>query len=241
MTKHLISIHRVNQKAEAENLADQCRVPIGRKFWSCGFCIVLFLTENEQLKHICNRHAKKGHSYDSMNLSNVNRGLLLQPQVNEAWDAVLTARYGSNAPDLFWHGPQAEDLRLQLELGPTNERSAQSLADTALITAYDPTDAFSNQLQENTAYTFQNPSDQNSWESQTSAPDTNTTRKRSPNVTAARAVSFSGNGFPGLEAITSSSAEDYDLRCFSSSECPASFSTMSADSSKAWWTRTNNG
>ena len=138
MVKHIRHDHGIDQKSQAVTLAEKWLKPSGKTFWSCGLCIALFSTYRERLKHINVEHFKNGHKYNQFNVQNVIQGLLLQPRVNEAWEAELVARHGSDRPIISWDPARIGNLQLQLEFGADFDNGAQDLAKAA----YEASEAF---------------------------------------------------------------------------------------------------
>lgn len=64
-------------------------------------------------------------------MTNVISGLLRQPEVYKVWKEQMTAYYGREIPEIFWYESKLGDLQLNLELGPSEKRSAMSLARSA--------------------------------------------------------------------------------------------------------------
>ena len=63
MVTHLHKRHEIHKVAQARTLADQWRRTTGKMFWSCGFCIRLFMTFAERLKHIGSEHYERNQTY----------------------------------------------------------------------------------------------------------------------------------------------------------------------------------
>lgn len=115
MIQHLAAHNITGQAASA--LAGKWRYKLGRTAFSCGFCVTLFFTQTEQLNHIDNEHFAKGQAMNEWTQTNVIKGLLLQPAVNDAWQAVLSSHPRIVTPELRWNLLDAETLQLSLELG----------------------------------------------------------------------------------------------------------------------------
>lgn len=131
LTKHLNTCHGVSNIALGRTLADQWLRSIGRQFWSCGFCINLFSNLLERLKHIDAEHFRRHQSSSEWDMTNVISGLLRQPGVYEAFKEQMIAYYGWKFPETIWDGSKLGALQLNLELGPSEKRSAMSLARSA--------------------------------------------------------------------------------------------------------------
>ena len=131
MVKHLSNSHAFYDDAGALLLAKQWLQGSGRRFWSCGFCVILFWTFQERLKHIADEHLEKGKSVRDWDMTNVIKGLLSQPHVYDSFELEVEARPGLSRSELSWQASNLEDLQLQLEFGPTAERDASFLAKAA--------------------------------------------------------------------------------------------------------------
>ncbi len=128
MVTHLNKRHEIHKAAQARTFADQWRCTTGKKFWSCGFCIRLFVDFSERLKHICSEHYEKNQRYEGWETTNVIRGLLLQPGVQRAWDTILITGPIHNFEEIVWDRCTIEQTQYLLEMGPSPTQSAESLA-----------------------------------------------------------------------------------------------------------------
>ena len=130
IVKHLKDYHMVSERAVGESLADNWRCDQGKQFWGCGFCVMLFDSFKDRLHHI-GKHYVEGQRLEQWDANKVIRGLLLQPRVRGAWESLIDAHCSYNASELIWETSDWKDLQHKLEIGPTDERSAESLAETA--------------------------------------------------------------------------------------------------------------
>ena len=128
MVTHLNRRHEIHNIAQARISADQWRCTTGKMFWSCGFCIRLFTTFAERLKHIGSEHYGRNQTYDEWDTTKLVRGLLLQPGVQKAWDDILGTGPIHQSGQLVWNGSTIEETQYLLELGPSPTHSAESLA-----------------------------------------------------------------------------------------------------------------
>ncbi|KAF1817414.1 hypothetical protein P152DRAFT_18446 [Eremomyces bilateralis CBS 781.70] len=64
-----------------------------RTAWGCGFCAAIHYAWEERCKHVAT-HFDKGESKDDWKHSNVIYGLLHQPDLLEAWRALLIFKHG---------------------------------------------------------------------------------------------------------------------------------------------------
>ena len=131
IVKHLKDYHMVSEKAVGESLADNWRRDQGKRFWACGFCVMLFHSFKDRLQHIGREHYDQGQKLEEWDANKVIRGLLLQPSVDGAWKSLVDAHCFHNASDLTWETYDLKDLQYKLEIGPTDERSGEHLAEVA--------------------------------------------------------------------------------------------------------------
>ena len=127
MIKHLAQ-HHVHSE-DAAVLAEQWRYDSQKKYFSCGLCVGIFFSIKERSNHIDNEHWRHGQNMGSWELSNLIRGLLLEPKVQAAWRVLLTSHHDLVESNLRWEMPLAEGLQVRLEKG---EESGPVLAKAAL-------------------------------------------------------------------------------------------------------------
>ena len=152
MVNHLNKSHGTHVQ-EGRVLADQWRFTVEKQAWSCGFCGSFFLDFKDRLKHIDTTHFGKYESIQQWDFNKVIHGLLLQPRIEDAWKkrtASLPAWL--QVEDLIWTKDFARDMRLKLEIGPSDECDANRLADEVYVagkpkeylndSAMDPTTVF---------------------------------------------------------------------------------------------------
>ena len=144
----------VSDRAVGESLADNWRCDQGKKFWACGFCGNLFLSFRDRLQHIGREHYDQGQKFEEWDANKVIHGLLLQPRVYAAWKDLVDPHSFHNVSELTWETSEWENLQQMLEIGPTDEKSAESLAKaayraskTSSQTALEPTIGPSNKFQ----------------------------------------------------------------------------------------------
>ena len=121
----------VTEKAVGESLADNWRRDQGKRYWACGFCVTLFLSFTNRLRHICKEHYNQGQKLEEWDANKVIRGLLLQPMVDGPWKHLVETHCFHNASELTWETFDLKDLQYKLEIGPTDERSGDHLAEIA--------------------------------------------------------------------------------------------------------------
>lgn len=82
--------------------------------WGCGFCGCLLTTWEERCEHIALHFEEKRSKW---NFTNVILGLLKQPDVSQAWNLMLSQRYGEqqNWPHFTWESKKCNRLRYKLE------------------------------------------------------------------------------------------------------------------------------
>ena len=123
MVRHLVT-HGISAD-EASTLADRWRYTPNKNAFSCGFCVKLFPSLTDRLNHIDHEHWSRGQAMSEWSLTNVIRGLLLQPNVSNAWQSLLTSHPTVLESGFSWELPTAEGLQLRLETG---EESGRDLA-----------------------------------------------------------------------------------------------------------------
>ena len=117
----------VGERAVGESLADNWRCDQGKRFWACGFCVMLFDSFKDRLHHIGKEHYDQGQKFENWDANKVIRGLLLQSMVRGAWESLVDAHCFRNASELTWEASDLKDLQYKLEIGPTDERSGAHL------------------------------------------------------------------------------------------------------------------
>ncbi|KAL7948084.1 hypothetical protein V8C42DRAFT_274337 [Trichoderma barbatum] len=76
-----------------------------RKYWACGFCSALHPARERHVEHVA-RHFESGLGKAEWMHSRVVYGLLHQPLIHGAWDALVTAKqaeFGGRRPQFSWH------------------------------------------------------------------------------------------------------------------------------------------
>ena len=126
LVKHL-TLHNIFGD-EASALADKWRYDSGKKALSCGFCIKLFSTLSDRSSHIDKKHWKEGQDMRGWSLTNVIKGLLLQPELTDIWHDRMASNPSLHESSFRWGLPQAEGLQSKLEL---SEDSPIDLVDLA--------------------------------------------------------------------------------------------------------------
>lgn len=136
MVTHLDKVHRIHKRAQGEAVAIKCKYSIPKQTWACGFCVSIFSTHSERLKHL-QAHFEDGMTLDDWDRSKVIRGLLEQPALKEMWKAkVATMFLGAQTWSLEWNNLNLKDLQRKLEEGPLADGdNAEALVDAA-YTAY---------------------------------------------------------------------------------------------------------
>ena len=131
MVSHLKETHGSTEDSHALAIAKDSLRSSGRKFWSCGFCVTLFLSFSDRIKHIAKQHFEVGTTMDDWDVSKVIRGLLSQPLVNEAWNIESGGDTEFSRPEMAWHASNTDRLQSQLEMGASNRHDGYSLAEAA--------------------------------------------------------------------------------------------------------------
>ncbi|KJZ74299.1 hypothetical protein HIM_06305 [Hirsutella minnesotensis 3608] len=76
-----------------------------RKYWACGFCSALHPARERHVEHVA-RHFESGMTKGDWMHSRVIYGLLHQPLIHEAWDALVSGKqpeYTGRRPQFSWH------------------------------------------------------------------------------------------------------------------------------------------
>jgi hypothetical protein len=76
-----------------------------RKYWACGFCSALHPARERHVEHVA-RHFESGMTKGEWMHSRVVYGLLHQPLIHEAWEALVSSKqpsYGGRRPRFSWH------------------------------------------------------------------------------------------------------------------------------------------
>ncbi len=122
MVRHLKRCHNVQGKARGEAVADKWKETTKKQAWSCGFCVHVFDTFGDRLRHIA-KHFEDGQTLDKWDTLNVIEGFLLQPGMIRASDMPLDLRSSGRVlqQDVI------EKLQHDLELGPSDSMPATAL------------------------------------------------------------------------------------------------------------------
>lgn len=124
LVKHLKRCHNVQEKAQGEAVADKWKETTEKQAWSCGFCVCLFHTFGDRLKHIA-KHFEQGQTLDEWDITRVIEGLLTQPRMVNVWRMPLDWRFS----DITWNKDAVKDLQRALELGPSDPMHAKALVE----------------------------------------------------------------------------------------------------------------
>lgn len=132
MVNHLNKSHGITEALQGRDLANQWRHTVKKQAWSCGFCISLFLSFQDRLKHVDIVHFRRHQSIHEWDLNKVILGLLQQPKMENAWKTRMASLPPWVHPEnISWDKATAKDLRATLEIGPSDDRHATTLADAA--------------------------------------------------------------------------------------------------------------
>ena len=123
LVKHL-EVHGI---FNGTGLADSWRIHLKKRYYSCGFCVALFLSNGDRLNHIDVCHFRRFQLIDQWNPNVVIRGLLLQPAVLECWKEKTI--YDIRSANLTWDPHVIASLQPRLEM---SEEPAENLAADAL-------------------------------------------------------------------------------------------------------------
>ena len=110
LVKHLEEVHRIQ---DGSALAEAWRIAFKKRYFSCGFCIILFDNINDQLNHIDIHHFRQLEDICNWDMTKVIKGLLLQSGVDIAWHDISTDYAESG---FSWDISCNRDLQLRLEL-----------------------------------------------------------------------------------------------------------------------------
>ena len=110
LVKHLEEVHRIQ---DGSALAEAWRIAFKKRYFSCGFCIILFDNINDQLNHIDLDHFRRLEDICNWDMTKVIKGLLLQSGVDIAWHGIA-ANYAESG--FSWETSCNRDLQLRLEL-----------------------------------------------------------------------------------------------------------------------------
>ncbi len=135
MVGHLKDIHDIQDTTNGGIIADKWQYKSSKKAWSCGFCIRLFSSLQDRLRHIGTEHFERGQSIKDWNYSNVIQGLLLQPGINQAWQRLLESLDPFRPSETKWNKPGSENLLRKLERGLTGKETPHALARAAYDSA----------------------------------------------------------------------------------------------------------
>lgn len=128
MVVHLKDAHGIPNGGA---IADKWRCGSSKKAWSCGFCIRLFSSIQDRLRHIGADHFGKGQSIRDWDFTKIIQGLLLQPGIQESWQQLLGSLDPFRLLEIKWNKFGSEELLYRLEMGPTGKETPQSLAQAA--------------------------------------------------------------------------------------------------------------
>lgn len=132
MVNHLNRSHGIIEAHQGRDLANQWRHTVKKQAWSCGFCIGLFLSFQDRLKHVDIVHFRRHQSIHEWDLNKVILGLLQQPKMENSWKTRTASLPPWVHPEsMTWDKATAKDLRTTLEIGPSNDYHAITLADAA--------------------------------------------------------------------------------------------------------------
>lgn len=133
LVNHLNKVHGVKNKSQGEAIAVKWKDTVEKQAWACGFCVVVFTTFNDRLSHIATQHFERGQTIGEWDTTKVIQGLLLQPGMRKAWKDKLTSLLTWEIEDIIWQNDANTSLQHDLEVGPTDEKSAADLAEAAYV------------------------------------------------------------------------------------------------------------
>ena len=132
MVNHLNKSHGIFEAHQARDLADKWRHTAEKQAWACGFCCSLFLIFQDRLKHIDVEHFRSHQSIHEWDLNKVVLGLLQQPRMERAWkEKIASLPPWVHLGHLVWDKAIAKELQATLEIGPSDDHHASTLAEEA--------------------------------------------------------------------------------------------------------------
>ena len=131
MVTHLRVKHGINITSQGEAIAGKWKNTVDKQAWSCCFCVNVFASFNERLGHIAIEHYEHGQAIEEWDATNVIQGLLQQPGMIKAWEEKPTSLPPWEVSDIIWERDAIKDLQHLLEVGPSEDKTAESLVDAA--------------------------------------------------------------------------------------------------------------
>ena len=131
MVSHLKEVHGISEDSYALAIAKDSLRSSGRSFWGCGFCVTLFISFSDRIRHIAKQHFEAGMTIEDWDVRKVIKGLLSQRMVNQAWKPELGGETGFSQPGTAWHASNTDRLQYLLEMGASNLHDGYSLAKAA--------------------------------------------------------------------------------------------------------------
>ena len=101
---------------QSSTLADTWKKTHQKKYFGCGFCVILCTSLTEQLSHIDSEHFKHFCSISEWDTNKVIRGLLMQPGMSLIMQKLLGQTFGAGE-NLSWHPSIIHELQLRLQKG----------------------------------------------------------------------------------------------------------------------------
>ena len=125
LVEHLEKIHNFPNNVASDS-ADTWKKTSPKIYLSCGFCISLFTSIQDQLNHIDNEHFKNMQTIGEWDINKVVQGLLTRRDVSLIWQTFLQETYPASQEPI-WDPVVAEELQSQLE------RSSEKATDLAKL------------------------------------------------------------------------------------------------------------
>ena len=123
LVEHTMKCHQIQTKARAKLIAGKWKETTKKQAWSCGFCVCLFYTFGDRLKHIA-AHFERGRTLDEWETTNVIEGLVLQPGMANVWQRPLDWQ----SSNVVWKKDAVKKVQDDLEFGPSDPAHAVALA-----------------------------------------------------------------------------------------------------------------
>lgn len=127
LTKHLDKEHHGVDASEILETQSKCTVK--KKYYACGFCVSVFESFKEQMKHV-DGHFIASQRREDWDRNKEIRGLLSQQEVAGSWRTFLGKRPEVQESSLSWDPTQIPWLKHELEM---SQKPGVDLCNAAII------------------------------------------------------------------------------------------------------------
>ena len=119
-------------------LADHWKIKPVFKYYACGFCIALFLSNRDRLHHIDISHYRRLQTIREWNPNFIIRGLLLQPKISDCWNKIST--HDVQSENLIWDAHIIAQLQSRLQISDElpDHLAADALSQSSLQVSLEP-------------------------------------------------------------------------------------------------------